>query len=44
MDLTKYIEAHNFTFDNVFDANSTNEEVGLKIITIYRFIYIASSH
>ena len=27
LDLTKYIEEHHFTFDNVYDDNSTNELV-----------------
>ena len=27
VDLTKYIEEHNFTFDAVFDENSDNEEI-----------------
>lgn len=27
LDLTKYIEEHHFTFDNVYDDNSTNEMV-----------------
>jgi hypothetical protein len=24
VDLTKFIESHNFTFDNVFDSRATN--------------------
>ncbi len=27
VDLTKYIEKHQFVFDEVFDAESNNEEV-----------------
>lgn len=27
LDLTKYIEEHHFTFDNVYDDNATNEMV-----------------
>lgn len=27
MDLTKYIEEHVFAFDEVFDSESTNEDV-----------------
>lgn len=27
MDLTKYIEQHSFTFDDVFDSDETNEKV-----------------
>jgi kinesin family protein 2/24 len=27
LDLTKYIEEHHFTFDGVYDDNSTNEMV-----------------
>jgi len=27
VDLTKYIEEHNFNFDNVFDFQSDNHEV-----------------
>ncbi|KAI7904100.1 P-loop containing nucleoside triphosphate hydrolase protein [Cokeromyces recurvatus] len=27
VDLTKYIEQHNFTFDDVFDSNETNERI-----------------
>ncbi len=29
VDLTKYIEQHNFTFDDVFDSNETNERVNV---------------
>lgn len=27
VDLTKYIEQHNFTFDDVFDSDDTNEKI-----------------
>lgn len=27
VDLTKYIEQHSFTFDDVFDSDDTNEKV-----------------
>jgi kinesin family protein 2/24 len=27
VDLTKYIEAHSFTFDQVYDENTTNEDI-----------------
>ena len=27
VDLTKYIEEHNFTFDNVFDSHHDNQEI-----------------
>lgn len=27
VDLTKYIEQHSFTFDDVFDSEETNEKV-----------------
>lgn len=27
VDLTKYIEQHSFTFDDVFDSDETNEKV-----------------
>ena len=27
MDLTKYIEEHNFNFDNAFDYQADNQEV-----------------
>jgi kinesin family protein 2/24 len=27
IDLTKYIEEHNYAFDNVFNENTTNEQV-----------------
>ena len=33
IDLTKYIEEHNFNFDNVFDDTTSNEQVKL----IYNF-------
>jgi hypothetical protein len=29
VDLTKYIEQHSFTFDDVFDCDETNEKVDL---------------
>ena len=29
VDLTKYIEEHNFNFDNVFDQEANNDEVRL---------------
>lgn len=29
VDLTKYIEQHGFTFDDVFDSDETNEKVSL---------------
>ena len=29
VDLTKFIESHNFTFDNVFDLHANNQEVSL---------------
>ena len=29
VDLTKYIEEHNFNFDNVFDENADNNVVSL---------------
>lgn len=27
VDLTKYIEQHSFTYDDVFDSDATNEQV-----------------
>jgi hypothetical protein len=27
VDLTKYIEQHSFTFDDVFDSDETNEKI-----------------
>lgn len=27
LDLTKYIEQHSFTFDDVFDSDETNERI-----------------
>ena len=27
VDLTKYIEEHNFNFDRAFDENTTNQQV-----------------
>jgi hypothetical protein len=30
VDLTKYIEQHQFTFDDVFDADSTNDYVNIQ--------------
>ena len=29
VDLTKYIEEHHFTFDNVYELDATNEQVSL---------------
>jgi hypothetical protein len=29
VDLTKYIEEHNFNFDNVFDEKADNNQVGI---------------
>lgn len=35
VDLTKYIEEHQFTFDNVYEMDSTNEQVSLSHLKIY---------
>lgn len=32
VDLTKYIEQHSFTFDDVFDSDETNEKVRVYMI------------
>ena len=34
VDLTKYIEEHNFNFDNVFDESADNNTVGVTQISI----------
>jgi len=31
--LTKFVESHNFTFDNVFDESATNEQVNCNLLT-----------
>jgi hypothetical protein len=35
VDLTKYIEQHSFTFDDVFDSDETNEKVHTYITSLY---------
>ena len=41
MDLTKYVETHEFVFDEAFDAESTNDDVCqfsnlyLTVLTLY---------
>lgn len=45
VDLTKYIEEHNFNFDNVFDDGSDNHEVCQhNANSYYRFTKYVSNH
>ncbi|OZJ06006.1 hypothetical protein BZG36_01097 [Bifiguratus adelaidae] len=37
VDLTRYIEQHSFTFDEVFDSDATNEEVGILPFSMLAF-------
>lgn len=32
MDLTKFIEEHNFTFDNVFDCHADNQAIYMECV------------
>lgn len=45
MDLTKYIEEHNFNFDNVFDFHSDNHEVSSqgRLPSVYTHYFAHSS-
>jgi hypothetical protein len=43
VDLTKYIEQHQFTFDDVFDADSTNDYVNIQkkgVEKKYHFLFL----
>ena len=38
MDLTKYVETHEFVFDEAFDAESTNDDVRLFRLLADRYL------
>ena len=44
MDLTKYIEKHEFTLDNVFEKDATNQLVRNLVYTTFRFMKSAFNH